>query len=1047
MSETVVSQDTDTEPVVDPRDLHFELSFLGEPHLTSDYTLRWAGRSYPLDRHTPQTLRRAGLEGATPPTHVARDVRSTAGVVGLLQVLGPPDATGFPTLALLAVGAPEKTSFTSADIAQAVVFLNPSVTVLTPGTADTVLQHIAGSDALPGMTFAIETAQSTWNVPRPVVDADGRPVRKPDGTQYHTYELDPTVENSAVPVSGQATSAIYSDDTLSGSRWNLLPGVAHLDMTNESSSRSLAAANDSGYRISLVDGGPNFGVSVAVNGLSDDFVLDLTVTNSYVRHLSVFVSFLEGDGRTAMVVDDNIWTQLMKGAMLPIVQAWLNLFDSEVGEELRKMLESHDNTLKFCGTVGAEGTFLGIPVSTTAKNFTFALPSDAPVGTVRLLAGSLGTSSGLDWDPTAAWLGLSMTALIDLVVPTYALISTAGEESNTLFEQIFESVPFLGATAVSVFTVAKDIFDDPANTGSDLKAGLISFADSLVTKVLTSSDVAAKLAVYFGAEEVEEAIPYVGWALKALAMGAAAAQLAQTIGEVVASPRVVEFDLKVTMDAVITLTPDSSTGSEFPATATSVHLTAQYSDNTTRTYQADVDPAKARSLTIDWHDIPVGGHVTFVVAMFSAEGWGVGKGQSATILNEITKGQHALTVAITVQQLLYPIDADTTFRHHQLLGYDAGYAWRETADAPTDTAESLGTGPSGHHLEALAGITLSDDLGILGYSWEASGLDLPPVDSGQVATELYTMQNIGFRRAAGDDARTWPEAGYMTAPAGYAKAPLLLYLRTAAGGAESLAGPGFFFLDPTGDPETGFHLRQVAPVISDSVPIGDPSRRFDLAQGTSWGRFASLPTSLAIHSNGYVVGVDPAYDNLQIVKLAALGTPDAQAPWANIPLGPGTGPGRLAAPALTCIRPDQTILVLEAGNHRVQAFSRGGHPVPAFAPSPTPYWFPLVSHAAADVDVVYLSLSVDVAGYAYLLSQNGNGYDPVDFHLDVYTPTGQHLLHQPGLVAAGLDVDLWRNVYTLNFQRIAGPGGRTEPSLSAYLPTTPKARPHEETRR
>ena len=231
-------------------------------------------------------------------------------------------------------------------------------------------------------------------------------------------------------------------------------------------------------------------------------------------------------------------------------------------------------------------------------------------------------------------------------------------------------MPFLGATAVSVFTVAKDIFDDPANTGSDLKAALISFADSLVTKVLTSSDVAAKLAVYFGAEEVEEAIPYVGWALKALAMEAAAAQLAQTIGEVVASPRVVEFDLTVTMDAVITLTPDSSTGSEFPATATSVHLTAQYSDNTTRTYQADVDPAKVRSLTIDWHDIPVGGHVTFVVAMFSAEGWGVGKGQSATILNEITKGQQALTVAITVQQLLYPIDADTTFRHHQLLGYD-----------------------------------------------------------------------------------------------------------------------------------------------------------------------------------------------------------------------------------------------------------------------------------------------------------------------------------------------------------------------------------------
>ena len=935
MAETVLSPDVAAEPSEPTGDLHVDLSFLGEVHRDGAYTLRWAGRSYPLDRHTPETLRQAALDGATPPTHLARDVRRTPGVVGLLQVLGPPDANGFATLAFIAIAAPGKSAFTITDLAQALVFLNPSVTVLTPSTADTVLKHIAGTDDLPGMTFAIQTSQSTWNVPKPLVDASGQPVRKPDGTQYHTYELDPMVENSATPVSGQSTTAIYSDATLSGARWKLLPGVAHLDMADPAVSGGLAAANGSGYRISLLDGGPNFGVSVTVNGLSDDFVLDLTVTNSYVRHLSVFVSFLEGDGRTAIVVDDNIWTQLMKGAMLPIVQAWLNLFDTEVGEELRKMLESHDNTLKFCGTVGAEGTFLGIPVSTTSKNFTFALPSDVPVGTVRLMVGSLGTSSGLDWDPTAAWLGLSMTALIDLVVPTYALLSTAGEESDTLFENIFESVPFLGATAVSVFTVAKDIFDDPANTGSDLKAALTSFADSLVSKVLTSSDVAAALAVYFGAEEVEEAIPYVGWALKALAMGAAAAQLGQTIGEVIASPRVIEFDLKVTMDAVITLRPDTSpgTGSEFPATATSVHLTAQYSDNTTRTYQEAFDPAKGQSLRIDWHDIPVGGHVTFVVAMFSAEGWGVGKGQSATIVNEITKGQKALIVDIAVQQKLYPIDADTTYRHHQLLGYDNGYAWQETAVAPTDTAESLGTGPSGHQLEALAGITLSDDLGILGYSWEASGLDIPPVDSVETATELYTMQNISFRQAIGDPSPTWPQAGYMTAPAGYAKAPLLLYLRTATGGGDQLAGPGFFFLDPTGDAETGFHLRQVSPVINVGVPVDDPARRFDLARGTSWGRFASLPTSLAIHSNGYVVGVDPAYDNLQIVELAATGMPDAQAPWANIPLGPGTGPGRLGAPALTCIRPDQTILVLEARNQRVQAFSRGGHPAPRSLPA------------------------------------------------------------------------------------------------------------------
>ena len=1042
-SDTAVADTADR--AIGRSDVHFDLSFLGDDHLTQTYRLRWSRHTYVLRRHTPESLRAGGFaDGPDGPTHVADQVRQDPKVVGLMRVYGPPDANGFPTLAALAVStSAAKPHYSVADVAQAIVFMDPTVSVLTPAAADLVLGHIADSADLAGIRLAIEALGTSWNVPKPIVDENGKPVLKPGGKPYFSYVLDPMVENSATPVSGQSKTGIYSDTALLSTRWNLHPGVASIDMNRKDAPGVLAAGNASGYRVNVADAGPNFGVSLAVNGLGDDFVLDLTVTNSYLRHLSVFAGFVKSDGKTPIVVDDNIWTQLIKGAMKPIVDAWLALAaDSELGEELLKMLESHDNTLKFCGLVGAEGTFLGIPVANANKNFTFAMPKDAPVGKIRLLVGSLGTTSGIDWDPTAAWLGIAMTGVIDLAVPTYALVSTAGEESNTLFDSIFKSVPFLAATALSVFTVAKDIFDGSANTGSDLKAALVSFADSLVTKVLTAADVAAKLAAFFGAEEAEEALPFVGWALKAVAMGAAIAQLAQTIGEVVCSPRVVEFDLRVTMNAVITLTPDPSTGSEFPQTATTVQLTAQYSDNTTRTYTAKILDSKVPSLTIDWADVPVGGTVTFVVAMFSAEGWGVGKGQSATIQNEINDQTHqVLAVGVSVQQQLYPLGADTTYHHNRLLGYTTGvgYEWAANPNAPTETAANLGTGPSGHVLEALNALTISDDLGVLGYGWEASGLNIPPIDGGGGATELYTIQNIGFRPTAGDSRPIWPQAGYMTAPAGYSKPPTLLYLRTAGGGGEQLAGPGAFFLDPTGDPKAGFHLRQVKPVTSPNVPFDDPSRRFDLSVGTSWGRFASLPTSLAIHSNGYVVGVDPAFDNLQILKLASAGTPDAQAPWAYIPLGPGTAPGRLGGPALVCVRPDQTILVLEAGNKRVQAFSRGGHPVQAFPGLETPFWFPLVSHAPDSTNVVYLSLSVDVAGYVYVLSQNGNGYDPGDFNLDIYTPTGQHLLYQRGLVAAGLAVDLWRNVYTLNFQQIAGPRNRTEPSLSEYLPSTPKS--------
>jgi hypothetical protein len=201
-----------------------------------------------------------------------------------------------------------------------------------------------------------------------------------------------------------------------------------------------------------------------------------------------------------------------------------------------------------------------------------------------------------------------------------------------------------------------------------------------------------------------------------------------------------------------------------------------------------------------------------------------------------------------------------------------------------------------------------------------------------------------------------------------------------------------------------------------------------------------LPTSMAIHSNGYVVAVNPSCDHMLILALPAMNSPDADAPWASAPLEPGTAPGRLLAPALVAIRPDQTILVLEAGNQRVQAFSRGGHPVPAFPTIEPLYWFPLISHAPPD-DVVYLSMSVDVANYVFILSQIGNGYDVADFYLDVYAPTGAPLFSQRGLNAAGLAVDLWRNAYTLNYQQISGPGGRPEPSISEYTPSTPKTTP------
>jgi len=59
-----------------------------------------------------------------------------------------------------------------------------------------------------------------------------------------------------------------------------------------------------------------------------------------------------------------------------------------------------------------------------------------------------------------------------------------------------------------------------------------------------------------------------------------------------------------------------------------------------------------------------------------------------------------------------------------------------------------------------------------------------------------------------------------------------------------------------------------------------------------------------------------------------------------------------------------------------------------------------------------------------------------DYRLDIYNPDGSFLTQVAGLAAARLQVDLWRNVFTLNYEIVQG-SGRTEPSLSLWIPSTP----------
>jgi hypothetical protein len=86
--------------------------------------------------------------------------------------------------------------------------------------------------------------------------------------------------------------------------------------------------------------------------------------------------------------------------------------------------------------------------------------------------------------------------------------------------------------------------------------------------------------------------------------------------------------------------------------------------------------------------------------------------------------------------------------------------------------------------------------------------------------------------------------------------------------------------------------------------------------------------------------------------------------------------------------------------------------------------------------VTYLSMSTELKGYIYVLSYVGDGSSASDYRLDIYLPNGPWLARTTGLNAAKIVVDMWRNLYTLNYESFAGPGGRTEPSVSTWIPST-----------
>jgi hypothetical protein len=425
--------------------------------------------------------------------------------------------------------------------------------------------------------------------------------------------------------------------------------------------------------------------------------------------------------------------------------------------------------------------------------------------------------------------------------------------------------------------------------------------------------------------------------------------------------------------------------------------------------------------------LPAGGSITVLACFYSATDWLAGQGNTGSIQAQPNDGSTLNVPPFAIKENLVPLTSTTTYFFKEKLGFAGGArVWLPASDgAPTATVSDLSGSNVGDNLSQLGSLGLNEPLSAIGYLWTASGQNVPLVGTDQpYSGQLSTFQAIS------DGAE--PQSGLKFSGDGYTLQPRLAFAPP------TMANPPAdgFLLQP--DPQDTFmHLRAL------SLRSGQP---FLPSMTQSFGVFVGPADDLAIHPAGYAVALNIANSALQILKLGAR-VDDAAAPAAAICAGQGTRPGLLSDPAAVSCSLD-TILVLQTTPDYPQgciaAFDFKGNPVYCFSvvdkvgPQPV---MPLRTQGSSSV--VPLDLSVESKGYIFVLKYlmpNSGAVLPSDYLLDIYWPDGSFLTQVAGLAAARLQVDLWRNLFTLNYEIVQG-SGRTEPSVSQWIPSTPGTTP------
>ncbi len=646
-------------------------------------------------------------------------------------------------------------------------------------------------------------------------------------------------------------------------------------------------------------------------------------------------------------------------------------------------------TTKYLGLLDPTRRIEGIVMPPADLTIAVPQPADAVETVIRF--GGLGAEP---WSGVVDPFGATLTSVLGYAVPAIFVAAGASAEGyaalytpGPLRDQVLAAAAFLrdAASASDALLRVRERIG-PLVYGNDLP-----LLRAALFEHLTAAELAAAAAT-------------INWAPATLAQTVGAA--ASWSGSVLASPASFELRLSPNLigELAVGIGGDPAHGA-WPAAATRFDVSGRWLDGETTAVGLVQGLATASPQIARLAAVPANRAVELAVVVKDASGRICAAATAHAPIVQLACAPKARSLSVPLVERRPTLDASTRWEFALTLAYEKGHLW-QTGPRPTATRKDLDSSGGGHHLASLVGLEVSSAGAgsLLAYTWQASGQRLPLCGSSTPTDgQIHAFQTLS--------ALASPEAGLEFPSCGFSAPPFLMFESARSG----------FYVDP----------RQGVSRLRRFVP-GQP---FDLDPARpSYGRFDTPHLDdFVVHPDGVALAVS-FRDSTFSTLLLGPGSSEAKEPVAGISGGRGSAPGRFGGPVALALTPSGDLLVLETLNARLQAVDVYGNPVPYF-----PGDSPILALAAEERAATYLDLAVDGDGYVAVLLFLGSGDAVADYRLDLYAPDGRRLATTPNVNAARIALDAWRNLYTLDYSHLLGPGGRTEPGVSVWRPQSSSA--------